>query len=141
MGRQMQGDRTDPERILAALRELRSPFALYEQDIHQAVARRLTEAGLPFTHEKVIAPGCRIDFWCGGVGVEIKKGRPRPSALLEQLRRYAVSEEIAALAADLSTGLSRLQDAFAEVQVIFDDAQNAFDDMQLPETAAEETAE
>ncbi len=33
------------------------------------------------------------------------------------------------------------QDAFAEVQVIFDDAQNAFDDMQLPETAAEETAE
>ena len=50
-------------------------------------------------------------------------------------------EEIAALAADLSTGLSRLQDAFAEVQVIFDDAQNAFDDMQLPETAAEETAE
>lgn len=95
--KQTQGDRTDPERIIAALRELRSPFALYEQDIHQAVARRLTEAGLPFTHEKVIAPGCRIDFWCGGVGVEIKKGRPRPSALLEQLRRYAVSEEIAAL--------------------------------------------
>ena len=56
--------------------------------------------------------------------------------------RYMDSgEEIAALAADLSTGLSRLQDAFAEVQVIFDDAQNAFDDMQLPETAAEETAE
>ncbi len=95
--KQTQGDRTDPERIIAALRELRSPFALYEQDIHQAVARRLTEAGLPFTHEKVIAPGCRIDFWCGGVGVEIKKGRPRPAALLEQLRRYAVSEEIAAL--------------------------------------------
>ena len=95
--KQTQGDRTDPERIIAALRELRSPFALYERDIHQAVARRLTEAGLPFTHEKVIAPGCRIDFWCGGVGVEIKKGRPRPSALLEQLRRYAVSEEIAAL--------------------------------------------
>lgn len=95
--KQPQGDRTDPERIIAALRELRSPFALYEQDIHQAVARQLTEAGLPFIHEKVIAPGCRIDFWCGGVGVEIKKGRPRPSALLEQLRRYAVSEEIGTL--------------------------------------------
>lgn len=93
----MQGDRTDPERIIAALRELRSPFALYEQDIHQAVARRLTDAGLPFLHEKPLTPGCRIDFWCEGVGVEIKKGRPRPSALLEQLRRYAVSEEIAAL--------------------------------------------
>lgn len=97
MGRQMQGDRTDPERIIAALRELRSPFALYEQDIHQAVARRLTDAGLPFLHEKSLAPGCRIDFWCEGVGIEIKKGKPRPAALLEQLRRYAVSDEIAAL--------------------------------------------
>ena len=96
-GRQTQGDRTDPERIIAALRELRSPFALYEQDIHQAVTRRLTEAGLPFTHEKNLAPGCRIDFWCGGVGIEIKKGKPKPSALLEQLRRYAVSEEIGTL--------------------------------------------
>lgn len=94
---QTQGDRTDPERIIAALRELRSPFALYEQDIHQAVTRRLTEAGLPFTHEKNLAPGCRIDFWCGGVGIEIKKGKPKPSALLEQLRRYAVSEEIGTL--------------------------------------------
>ena len=65
------------------------------------------------------------------------------SNLCEDARtRYMDSgEEIAALAADLSTGLSRLQDAFAEVQVIFDDAQNAFDDMQLPETAAQETAE
>ena len=65
------------------------------------------------------------------------------SNLCEDARtRYMDSgEEIAALAADLSTGLTRLQDAFAEVQVIFDDAQNAFDDMQLPETAAEETAE
>ena len=65
------------------------------------------------------------------------------SNLCEDARtRYMDSgEEIAALAADLSTGLSRLQDAFAEVQVIFDDAQNAFNDMQLPETAAEETAE
>lgn len=65
------------------------------------------------------------------------------SSLCEDARtRYMDSgEEIAALAADLSTGLSRLQDAFAEVQVIFDDAQNAFDDMQLPETAAEEPEE
>ena len=65
-----------------------------------------------------------------------------PNLCEDARTRYMDSgEEIAALAADLSTGLSRLQDAFAEVQVIFDDAQNAFDDMQLPETAAEETAE
>lgn len=65
------------------------------------------------------------------------------SNLCEDARsRYLDSgEEIAALASDLSTGLARLQDAFAEVQVIFNDAQNAFDDMQLPETGAEETEE
>lgn len=58
------------------------------------------------------------------------------SNLCEDARgRYLDSgEEIAALTADLSTGLSRLQDALADVQVIFDDAQNAFDGMQLPET-------
>ena len=38
---QTQGDRTDPERIIAALRELRSPFALYESDIHQMVEKQL----------------------------------------------------------------------------------------------------
>lgn len=58
------------------------------------------------------------------------------SNLCEDARgRYLDSgEEIAALTADLSTGLSRLQDALADVKVIFDDAQNAFDGMQLPET-------
>ena len=57
------------------------------------------------------------------------------SNLCEDARsRYLESgEEIAALTADLQTGLGRLQDAFAEVQVIFDDAQNAFDQMELPE--------
>lgn len=57
------------------------------------------------------------------------------SNLCEDARsRYLESgEEIAALTADLQTGLGRLQDAFAEVHVIFDDAQNAFDQMELPE--------
>ena len=94
---QTQGDRTDPERIIAALRELRSPFALYEQDIHQAVTRRLTEAGLPFTHEKNLAPGCRIDFWCGGVGIEIKKGKPVRRAVMEQAARYLESGQLEGL--------------------------------------------
>ena len=55
-------------------------------------------------------------------------------AQLSSLCYLDSGEEIAALTSDLSTGLSRLQDALADVQVIFDDAQNAFDGMQLPET-------
>lgn len=56
--------------------------------------------------------------------------------LCESMRgRYEeAGEEIAALAADLTTGLSRLQESFAEVQVIFDDTENAFDELELPES-------
>lgn len=49
-------------------------------------------------------------------------------------RRYSdSSDEISALTADLSAGLNRLNEAFAEIQLIFDDAENAFDELDLPE--------
>ena len=37
-----------------------------------------------------------------------------------------------ALTADLSSGLSRLQETLADIQAIFDDAESAFDELQLP---------
>jgi len=83
--------------VLDALGELRSPFALYETDIHQMVAKRLSEAGLSFIHEAKLGPGCRIDYLVGHVGIEIKKGRPDASMLKKQLTRYAASEELEAL--------------------------------------------
>lgn len=49
--------------VLDALCELRSPFALYENDIHRFVEARLKEAGLPYRHEARIGPGCRIGYW------------------------------------------------------------------------------
>ena len=85
------------ESVLDALKELRSPFALYENDIHQMVADRLSEAGLPFVHEAKLAPGCRIDFLAADIGIEIKKGKPDAKALARQLMRYAQSEQVAAL--------------------------------------------
>ena len=66
--------------VLDALKELRSPFALYEMDIHQMVAQRLRDAGLPFIHEARLAPGCRIDYLVEKIGIEIKKGKPDASA-------------------------------------------------------------
>ncbi len=80
--------------VLTALEELRSPFALYETDIHQRVARQLEKAGLAYRHEARIAPGCRIDFLVGEVGVEIKKGKPDARALALQLNRYAQSQDV-----------------------------------------------
>ena len=83
--------------LLCALRELRPPFALYEADLHQLVGAFLAEKGFDAVHEKTIARGCRIDFWVGGVGVEIKKGKPQPAVLLRQLARYAESPMISGL--------------------------------------------
>ena len=54
-------------------------------------------AGLPAVHEALLAPGCRIDYLVGGVGVEIKKGRPDPAALRRQLDRYAACQGVEAL--------------------------------------------
>lgn len=57
------------------------------------------------------------------------------SELCEAARsKYLESgDEIAAITADLNSGLSRLQETFAEIQVIFDEAENAFDSLELPE--------
>ena len=106
-------------------------------------SEELEAAQEPSLTEKELTAYRRAEQTERNAAVRARRIYAQLSNLCEDARtRYMDSgEEIAALAADLSTGLSRLQDAFAEVQVIFDDAQNAFDDMQLPETAAEETAE
>lgn len=83
--------------VLDALQELRSPFALYEADLHQLVAKRLTEAGLHYVHEARLAPGCRIDYLVGSIGIEIKKGRPDAAAVKKQLLRYAACDGVEAI--------------------------------------------
>jgi len=83
--------------VLDALKELRSPFALYEMDIHQMAAKRLEEAGLAFVHEARLAPGCRIDYLVGNIGIEIKKSKPDAAAVKKQLMRYAACDGISAI--------------------------------------------
>ena len=83
--------------VLDALKELRSPFALYETDIHQMVAKRLTDAHMDFIHEAKLGPGCRIDYLVGSIGIEIKKGKPDANALKRQIMRYAAFDQIEAI--------------------------------------------
>ena len=70
-----------------------------ERQIREIVeeVEALRAAGLPCAHEYRLAPRRRIDFFVGGVGVEIKKGRPDPAALRRQLDRYAVCQGVEAL--------------------------------------------
>ncbi len=80
--------------ILDALRPLRVPIQQGEYDLHRLVADRLKAAGLPCQHEVKLGPRCRIDLMCGGVGIEIKRGKPASSALLNQLQRYAACDQV-----------------------------------------------
>lgn len=85
------------DQVLRALGTIRAPRALSEYDLHALVSQALQAAGLPVRHEAVLAPRRRIDFLCGGIGVEIKRGRPSAAPLLRQLSGYAASEAIQAL--------------------------------------------
>ena len=83
--------------VEAALRTLRVPLQRQETDLHALAGEALAATGLPLEHEKRLAPRCRIDFLCGGVGVEIKRGPQQKARVLEQLRRYARSGQVSAL--------------------------------------------
>lgn len=83
--------------VLDALKELRSPFAFYETDLHRLVAKRLDEAGLAYVHEARLGAGCRIDYLVEGVGVEIKKGKPDAARLKKQILRYAAFDSVSAI--------------------------------------------
>lgn len=85
------------ETVLEALRAMRPPFALYEADLHRMIGAQLAACGFSFRHEAFLAPGCRIDYLVGDVGLEIKKGKPRAALVEQQLRRYAQSEGVASL--------------------------------------------
>lgn len=81
-------------RVIAAIRTIRCPAVCAEADLHEQAAQAFARAGLPARHEAVLGPRCRIDFLVGGVGVEIKKNRPAPAALLRQLTRYAACAQV-----------------------------------------------
>lgn len=87
----------DCQRVLDALNTLRVTPLPSEYELHDLVADCLKEAGLPFAHEAPVAPRRRIDFLCGRVGIEVKRGKPIPSRLNAQISAYASSPALDAL--------------------------------------------
>ena len=63
------------EKLLRALETLRAPIQQGEYDLHRLVMEALDKQGIPCEHEVKLAPRCRIDLMCGGVGIEIICGR------------------------------------------------------------------
>ena len=85
------------ERIIEAISQLRAPLQQGEYDLHRLVMDVLDEGGIPWEHEVRLAPRCRIDLMCGGVGIEIKRGKPIRGRLIEQLTRYALCPQVEGL--------------------------------------------
>ena len=83
--------------VYHALLEVRAPLQQGEYDLHRLVMDTLSRQGVPFAHEVSLAPRCRIDLMCGGVGIEIKRGRVERAKVLRQLTRYAACERVAGL--------------------------------------------
>ena len=80
--------------VYEALQTLRAPIQQGEYDLHRLVMDALEDQGLTPEHEVALAPRSRIDLMCGGVGIEIKRGKPVRGRLLEQLTRYAQCDQV-----------------------------------------------
>ena len=85
------------ESIVEAISALRAPLQQGEYDLHRLVMDALDAASLPWEHEVKLAPRCRIDLMCGGVGIEIKRGKVEKARIIEQLRKYAACEQVEGL--------------------------------------------
>lgn len=80
--------------VYEALTALRAPLQQGEYDLHRLVMNALDNAGIPYAHEVKLAPRCRIDLMCGRVGIEVKRGKPEPKRIIQQLARYAACEGV-----------------------------------------------
>ncbi len=105
------------QQVLSALAAIRSPQAQDEYDLHGLAARALQEADIEFRHEAPLASRCRIDFLCGNVGIEIKRGRPDRTQVEKQLRRYAETGRLGAVILLSEKTLPDLPDSVSGVPV------------------------
>lgn len=92
-------------RVVRAISEIRCGAACTEEQLHAQIAQTLMENGLEAQHEVRLAPHCRIDFMCGGVGIEIKKNRPERAKLIAQLTRYAACDQVDSLVVAAPRGI------------------------------------
>ena len=83
--------------VLRALKTIRAPFSRDEYDLHALIGEAFERNDIPYVHEAPLAPRARIDFLCGTVGVEVKRGRPNVKTLTGQLKRYMDSDKVTAL--------------------------------------------
>lgn len=84
--------------VLAALRTMRTIAQPDEFALQRTVAQALDHAGIHYQKEYVLAPRKRIDFLCqGGIGIEVKRGRPNAKQMRAQAQRYLQTDALTSL--------------------------------------------
>lgn len=87
-----------PKRVLKALESIRTSLVIDEYSLQGLIAQKLTQAGISYSKEYRLGPRNRIDFLVeGGIGIEVKKGKPHGRQVIGQLERYTKSPKIIAV--------------------------------------------
>ncbi|WP_113675837.1 hypothetical protein [Vallitalea guaymasensis] len=83
------------EAIINSLKKIRTGVVIDEYKLQNTIARQFSKDEINFVRECTIGKRCRIDFFIpGGIGIEVKKGKPNRVTVLQQLGRYAESYKI-----------------------------------------------
>jgi len=91
----MDNEKTDKNQVIKALKKLRVKVGMSESEIQRSVAGVLRDEGILFEKEKTLSSGNRIDFLIsGGIGIEIKRGKPNSHGVHVQLQRYLVHKDV-----------------------------------------------
>lgn len=86
------------DQVLDAIRHIRIHPATTEADLYNAISAELRAAGIPFEREVRLGPRNRIDYLvAGGIGIEVKKGKPNSRALARQAAERHLGRVIEAL--------------------------------------------
>lgn len=81
--------------VVQALQGIRINPIRDEFNLQSLIAQRLAQENIPFSREYKLAPRNRIDFLvAGGIGIEVKKGKPYRRQVIDQLARYTSFPEI-----------------------------------------------
>lgn len=85
----------DTNEVIMALQNIRINLVRDEFKLQNIIAQRFDQAGIGYDREYKLAPRNRIDFLVvGGIGVEVKKGKPYRRQVVEQLERYTSFPEV-----------------------------------------------
>lgn len=85
------------EQVMASLRRLRVQAVGLEYGLQAKIAERFDADGIPYIKEARLGPRNRIDFLCGAIGVECKKGQPNSTEVKAQIERYCGFDSVQTL--------------------------------------------